>query len=192
MLRSLPFWQAGQGVGRLGCRSAFPGGAPSRRKTAWPRCPSPLVKPPAAPALPALAGGCWLLLASATKMIRFAAGCSAHNVYTFHGCGWWVGVVAGGHVFFPWLASSHPAACCRPCADELAWVLDVTFTCRGLRRRTRQRAADHAPPNWLGCWMLLSPGARPSCPGFRWLSWLFPARPSRYASPSAPAPVKKR
>ena len=36
----------------------------------------------------------------------------------------------------------------------LAWLLDVTFSCCGLRRRTRRIAADHAPPNWRGCWML--------------------------------------
>ena len=38
-------------------------------------------------------------------------------------------------------------------ACGLAWLLDVTFSCCGLRRRTRQHAADHAPPNWRGCWM---------------------------------------
>lgn len=128
-----------------------PASRPSRRKTAWPRCPSPLVKPPAAPALPALAGGCWLPLASATKMIRLAAAASAHNVYTFRGCGWWVGVGAGCHFFLLWLAPAHPADCRRPCAAELAWLLDVTFSCCGLRRRTRQHAADHAPPNWRDC-----------------------------------------
>ena len=106
-----------------------PASRPSRRKTAWPRCPSPLVKPPAAPALPALAGGCWLHLASATKMIRFAAESSANIVYTFRGCGWWVGVSAGSHVCLLWLAPAHPAACCRQSAVEVAWVLDVTFCC---------------------------------------------------------------
>ena len=35
----------------------------------------------------------------------------------------------------------------------LAWVLNVTFTCCGLRRHTRQHAADKVPSNWLECWM---------------------------------------